>query len=109
MIKFSPDQSIFDLHAYGRDAGTRRTLRRHKFFAGGAEVRFKMLALAGMLSLGLITATAVGTAEATWWRWLQEYSHNNNNHVSVPEPSSLYAFGTAFALLGGAAWFIRRK
>jgi hypothetical protein len=85
MIKFSPDQSIFDHHAYGRDAGTRRTLRHHKFFAAGGEMRFKMLALAGMLS------------------------HNNNNNVSAPEPSSLYAFGTALALLGGAAWFIRRK
>jgi hypothetical protein len=66
MIKFSPDQSIFDHHAYGRDAGTRRTLRHHKFFAAGGEMRFKMLALAGMLS------------------------HNNNN-VSAPEPSSLVA------------------
>jgi hypothetical protein len=70
----------------------------------------KTFALAGMLSLGLITATAVGSAEASWWRWLNNYSQNdNNNHVSAPEPSSLYAFGTALALLGGAAWFIRRK
>jgi hypothetical protein len=28
---------------------------------------------------------------------------------SVPEPSSLYAIGSALALLGGAGWLLRRK
>ncbi len=34
---------------------------------------------------------------------------NTYNQTSVPEPSSLFAVGTAIALLGGAGWFLRRK
>lgn len=34
---------------------------------------------------------------------------HNNNQTSVPEPSALYAVGTALALLGGAGWILRRK
>ena len=29
--------------------------------------------------------------------------------TSVPEPSALYAVGSALALLGGAGWYIRRR
>jgi hypothetical protein len=29
--------------------------------------------------------------------------------VSVPEPSSLYAIGSALALIGAAGWTLRRK
>jgi hypothetical protein len=31
------------------------------------------------------------------------------NTTSVPEPSTLYALGSAVALLGGAGWYIRRR
>ena len=30
-------------------------------------------------------------------------------NASVPEPSTLYAVGSAIALLGGAGWYIRRR
>lgn len=36
-------------------------------------------------------------------------SYNGNQSVSVPEPSSLYAFGTALALVGATGWMLRRK
>ena len=32
-----------------------------------------------------------------------------NGSTSVPEPSTLYAVGSALALLGGAGWYIRRR
>jgi hypothetical protein len=34
---------------------------------------------------------------------------NGNNSVGVPEPSSLYALGSALALVGTAGWMLRRK
>jgi hypothetical protein len=36
-------------------------------------------------------------------------SSSGSSHHSVPEPSSLYALGSALALLGGAGWILRRK
>ena len=33
----------------------------------------------------------------------------NGGNASVPEPSALYAVGSAIALLGGAGWYIRRR
>jgi hypothetical protein len=34
---------------------------------------------------------------------------NENNSVGVPEPSSLYALGSALALVGTAGWMLRRR
>ncbi len=36
-------------------------------------------------------------------------STGGGSQASVPEPSTLYAVGTALALLGGAGWYIRRR
>jgi hypothetical protein len=36
-------------------------------------------------------------------------SSSRPSQHSVPEPSSLYALGSALALLGGAGWVLRRK
>jgi hypothetical protein len=38
-----------------------------------------------------------------------EVRTNLTNTTSVPEPSTLYALGSAVALLGGAGWYIRRR
>jgi hypothetical protein len=36
-------------------------------------------------------------------------SASSGSAISVPEPSSLYAIGSALALLGGAGFILRRK
>lgn len=67
-------------------------------------MKFKVMVLAGALSL-LVT----GMAEAKGWRDYFNFGGNDKPNHSVPEPSTLYALGSAVALLGGAGWFLRRK
>lgn len=67
--------------------------------------------LAGALCLTLIAGDAFGMA------WGESRHRRGNGSTwtsgsytgSVPEPSSLYAIGSALALLGGAGWLLRRK
>jgi hypothetical protein len=70
------------------------------------------VAVAALLAQGLISAAAIGTAEAWWWSKDTKKKHHDRydkKHVKTPEPSALYAIGSALGLLGGAAWFVRRK
>jgi LPXTG-motif cell wall-anchored protein len=36
-------------------------------------------------------------------------SSGTGYNAGLPEPSSLYAIGSALALLGGASWILRRR
>jgi LPXTG-motif cell wall-anchored protein len=68
---------------------------------------------------GMVGALLVGVADAHAIAWgggqqaavsasVQSDSTQGPN-TSVPEPSALYAVGSALALLGGAGWYIRRR
>jgi hypothetical protein len=67
--------------------------------------------LAGALCLTLVAGDAFGMAwgESRHRRGNGNWTSGSEYTGSVPEPSSLYAIGSALALLGGAGWFLRRK
>ena len=75
-------------------------------------MRLTLALLAGALCLTLAAGDAFGMA----WGDSRHRRGNGPNWTSgsgytgsVPEPSSLYAIGSALALLGGAGWLLRRK
>jgi len=70
-------------------------------------MRLKLMVLAGALSLFLTAVDVTGMAEANGRRHHGD-RYNTPKH-SVPEPSTLYAIGSALTLLGGAGWILRRK
>jgi hypothetical protein len=69
----------------------------------------------------MVSALLVGAAEVHAFAWGGGRSGGGGSSssvqsdsttgpsASVPEPSSLYAVGSAIALLGGAGWYIRRR
>lgn len=82
---------------------------------GVIGMKVTLLLLAGALSVLLTAGDALGMAwgDSRHRRgngpngWSE--SSGSANTASVPEPSSLYAIGSALALLGGAGWILRRK
>jgi hypothetical protein len=44
-----------------------------------------------------------GGQHSGWW------DTTRGPKTSVPEPSTLYAIGSALGILGGAGWYIRRR
>jgi hypothetical protein len=81
-------------------------------------MRVTLVFLAGALCVLLTAGDALGMA----WGDSRHRRGNGSNGssgsfessgsgytASVPEPSSLYAIGSALALLGGAGWILRRK
>jgi len=67
--------------------------------------------LASALCVMLITGEAFGMAwgSSRHGRYDESSGSGKTTTTSVPEPSSLYAIGSALAVLGGAGWFLRRK
>lgn len=66
----------------------------------------------------MVSALLVGAAEVHALAWgggrsgggsSSSVAGDSTKGASVPEPSSLYAVGSAIALLGGAGWYIRRR
>jgi hypothetical protein len=75
--------------------------------------------LAGALCVLLTTGDALGmawgdsrhrrgTGTSGWFESSPSGSASPPT-TSVPEPGTLYAIGSALALLGGAGWILRRK
>lgn len=77
-------------------------------------MRLTFVFLAGALCVALTAGEALGMA---WGDGRHRRNGSNGSSTSsgsgytesVPEPSSLYAIGSALALLGGAGWILRRK
>jgi len=78
-------------------------------------MRVTLVFLAGALCVLLTAGDALGMA---WGESRHRRGNGSNGSfessgsgytASVPEPSSLYAIGSALALLGGAGWILRRK
>jgi LPXTG-motif cell wall-anchored protein len=66
----------------------------------------------------MVSALLVSAAEVYAMAWGGGHGRNGSSggsssggqiSASVPEPSTLYAAGTALALLAGAGWYIRRR
>jgi hypothetical protein len=66
----------------------------------------------------MVSALLVGAADVYALAWGGGRSSGGSSsslqssggpNTSVPEPSTLYAVGSAIALLGGAGWYIRRR
>ncbi|MGH7313903.1 MAG: PEP-CTERM sorting domain-containing protein [Candidatus Rokuibacteriota bacterium] len=75
-------------------------------------MRVTLVLLAGALCLTLTAGEAFGMAwgESRHRRGNGSTGSSGSGYTaSVPEPSSLYAIGSALALLGGAGWILRRK
>jgi len=79
-------------------------------------MRVTLVLLAGALCLMLTAGEAFGMA----WGESRHRRGNGSNgssgssgasgyNAGLPEPSSLYAIGSALALLAGAGWILRRK
>jgi hypothetical protein len=93
-----------------------RPASRISGFKAATEDRMKGIVTAAFM----VSALLVGAAEVHAFAWgggrsgggssssVQSDSTKGPN-ASVPEPSSLYAVGSAIALLGGAGWYIRRR